>query len=107
MAGYDVKPMPEQGPPSGAPGRGPVNAGRLWAGGLATAVVAALIALVGVLVVRAVLRIALYAPSEAGAFGDGSTALLCLLAAAAALAKNGAVARAWHIPQLVDGDAKP
>lgn len=68
-----------------------VNAERLWAGGMATAVVAALIALVGVLVVRAILRIAVYAPSEAGAFGDGRTAVLCTVAAAAALAATGLV----------------
>ena len=74
-----------------APERPPVDATRLWAGGLATAVVAALIALVGVLVVRAVLRIAVYAPSGAGAFGDGSTAVLCLGAAGAALAATGRV----------------
>jgi hypothetical protein len=64
---------------------------RLWAGGLATAVVAALIALVGLLIVRAVLRIALLAPKEAGAFGDGDTAVLCVAAAAAALAATGLV----------------
>jgi hypothetical protein len=37
------------------PQRPRLEVGRLWAGGLATAVVAALIALVGVLIVRAVL----------------------------------------------------
>ena len=82
---------PAGGPVPGAPDRSPVDASRLWAGGLATAVVAALIALVGVLIVRAVLRIALLAPKEAGAFGDGDTAVLCLSAAAAALAATGLV----------------
>jgi hypothetical protein len=66
-----------------------LEVGRLWAGGLATAVVAALIALVGVLIVRAVLRIAVYAPADAGAFGDSSTVVLCLVCAAAALAATG------------------
>ena len=66
-----------------------VEVGRLWAGGAATAVVAALIALVGVLIVRAVLRIAVYAPADAGAFGDSSTTLLCFGAAVAALAATG------------------
>ena len=46
-----------------------MNAVRLWSGGLAAAVVAALAGLVGVLVVRAVFRIALYAPRAAGLFG--------------------------------------
>lgn len=71
--------------------RPPVDAARLWAGGLATAVVAALIGLVGVLVARAVARVALYAPREASAFGDSSTVLLCATAAAAALAATGLV----------------
>jgi hypothetical protein len=75
--------------PAGGSGRPRVNASRLWAGGLATAVVAALIALVGVLVVRAVFRVALFAPSEAGAFGDSDTVVLCVMAAAAALAATG------------------
>jgi len=73
------------------PQRPRVEAGRLWAGGLATAVVAALIALVGVLIVRAVLRISLYAPATAGAFGGEKTVALCLICAAAALAATGLV----------------
>lgn len=78
------------GPP---PQSGPVqvNAVRLWAGGFATAVVAALIGLVGVLIVRAVSEVALYAPSDASAFGDRDTAVLCAVAAAAALAATGLV----------------
>ena len=75
-------------PPAGPPRRR-LEVSRLWAGGVATAVVAALIALVGVLIVRAVLRIAVYAPADAGAFGDSSTLVLCLLCAAAALAATG------------------
>src|ERR687893_776209 len=69
---------PPVGPQPGGSDRVPVDATRLWAGGLATAGVAALIALVGVLIVRAVLRIALYAPKEAGALGDGDTVVLCV-----------------------------
>jgi hypothetical protein len=66
-----------------------IDVARLWSGGLATAVVAALIALVGVLIARAMAQVALYAPREAGAFGDSSTVLLCALAALAALAATG------------------
>jgi hypothetical protein len=66
-----------------------VDAVRLWSGGLATAVVAALIGLVGVLVARTVLRLAVYAPQDAGAFGDSATVLLCTAAAAAALGATG------------------
>lgn len=43
--------------------RRPIDTTRLWSGGLATAVVAALIGLVGVLIVRAVFRVALHAPA--------------------------------------------
>lgn len=89
--GYGEHGAPSGGPVPGAPDRSPVDANRLWAGGLATAVVAALIALVGLLIVRVVLRIALLAPEEAGAFGDGDTVVLCLSAAAAALAATGLV----------------
>jgi hypothetical protein len=66
-----------------------VDAVRLWSGGLATAVVAALIGLVGVLIVRALLRIGLYAPSSAGPLGDSDTIVLCVTAALAALAATG------------------
>jgi hypothetical protein len=62
----------------------PIDVKRLWAGGIASAVVAALVALVGMLVVRTAASIALYAPPEAGPLGDGSTLLLCLVAAALA-----------------------
>ena len=84
MTGY----QDETGPVSGAD-RPPVDATRLWVGGLATALVAALIALVGVLVARALLRVPLFAPADAGAFGDQDTLLLCVLAAAAALVATG------------------
>ena len=67
--------------------RRPLNVSRLWAGGVATAVVAALIALVGVLVVRTVFRVAGYDTS--GVAVDGSTVVLCLVAAFAALAATG------------------
>ena len=76
-------------PPQGGPVH--VNAGRLWAAGFATGVVAALIALVGVLVVRAVSEVALYAPSDASAFGDRDTGVLCAIAFLAALAATGLV----------------
>jgi hypothetical protein len=91
MAGYYDETTPFRQPPGGGPpsGRGPVNATRLWSAGLATAVVAALIGLVGVLVFRAIFRIALYAPANAGAFGGSNTVVLCVSAAVAALAATG------------------
>lgn len=66
-----------------------VNATRLWSGGVATAVVAALIGLVGLLIVRALLQIPYLAPLGAGALGDSRSALLCVSAAVAALAATG------------------
>ena len=68
-----------------------VNAIRLWSGGLAAAVVAALAGLVGVLIARVVFQVALLAPRAAGSFGDSSTVRLCVVAAAAALAATGLV----------------
>ncbi len=94
MAGYP-DPTDRHGRPDvppravGRPRR--VNPNRLWAAGLATAVVAALVALVGVLVVRALLRIDPDAPRDAGAFGNSATVMLCLGAAVAALAATGVV----------------
>ena len=72
--------------PSGAPRPPAVNGARLWSGGIATAVVAALVALVGLLLVRVLLQIPYLAPLDSGALGDGNTTTLCVLAAAAALA---------------------
>jgi hypothetical protein len=62
-----------------------VDAARLWPGGIATAVVAGMVALVGVLVCRWLLRIPLLAPRSDGAYGDAHTTGLVLAAAAAAL----------------------
>ena len=62
-----------------------VDARQLWSGGAATAVVAGLIALVGVLVCRWLFNIAMLAPSRAGAYGDVHTTTIVLAAAAAAL----------------------
>ena len=62
-----------------------VDAGKLWPGGIATAVVAALVAMVGVLVCRWLFGIPLLAPKSDGAYGDVHTTDLVLIAAAAAL----------------------
>ena len=68
-----------------------VDARQLWAGGVATAVVAALIALVGVVVCRWLFNIPLLSPSRDGAYGDARTTSVVLLAAAAALLATGLV----------------
>src|SRR5271165_5423616 len=78
---------PEE-PPSerrSSPGR-TVDARQLWSGGAATAVVAALIALAGILVCRWLFNIPILAPRRDGAWGDASTAGYAITAAAAALA---------------------
>ncbi|KGI81752.1 hypothetical protein IL38_08445 [Actinopolyspora erythraea] len=66
-------------------GRDGLNTRQLWTGGAATALVSALIALVGVVILRGVLRIPVLGPSRYGTLGDVSTVRLCLLAALAAL----------------------
>jgi hypothetical protein len=66
-----------------------VNANRLWTGGVATAVVAALVAEVGVLIARGLLDVPVLAPTEEGVLGNANTARLALVAAGAALAATG------------------
>jgi hypothetical protein len=83
-------PMPPQRPqrPAAAPpprSRSQVDVGRLWSGGAATAVVAGLIALAGVLVSRWLFNIPLLSPEKDGAYGDAHTTEVVVLAAAAAL----------------------
>jgi hypothetical protein len=67
------------------PPRPKVDAGQLWAGGVATAVVAALVALAGILVCRWLFNVPLLAPRQDGAYGNVHTTGLVLAAAAAAL----------------------
>ncbi len=69
---------------SSAPDR-TVDARQLWSGGAATAVVAALIALVGILVCRWLFNVPILAPRQDGAWGDASTAEYAFAAAVAAL----------------------
>jgi hypothetical protein len=66
-----------------------VDASRLWTGGLATALVAALVAFVGVLICRGLLDVPVLAPTREGALGDADTARLAALAALAALLATG------------------
>jgi uncharacterized protein DUF6069 len=62
-----------------------LDAGRLWAGGAATAVVAALIAVVGILVGRGIFDVEVLAPEGSGVWGDADTAWYAFGAAIAAL----------------------
>ena len=63
--------------------------GRLWAGGVATAVVAALVAIVGILVARGVLNLEVLAPEDQGTWGDVSTLTYALVAFAGGLIATG------------------
>lgn len=66
-----------------------VNAGRLWAGGAAAGLVAALIAVLGILVCRGILDIPVLAPQGDGVWGDADTVTYALSAALAALLATG------------------
>jgi membrane associated rhomboid family serine protease len=70
-------------------GRVHVDAARLWTGGLATALVAALVVVVGVLIARGLFDVPVLAPEGEGALGNASTARLAILAAVAALLATG------------------
>ncbi|MFD7307930.1 DUF6069 family protein [Promicromonospora sp. NPDC059942] len=75
----------QQQPQGPAPESRAVDARVLWSGGVATALVVALIALVGVVVFRGVFGIPILAPEGEGVWGDASTIGLMVAAAAAAL----------------------
>ncbi|MEU8816577.1 DUF6069 family protein [Actinoplanes sp. NPDC048796] len=68
-----------------------VNAGKLWAGGAATAVVAALIAIAGILFGRGLFDIDVLAPKGQGTWGDASTGWYAFGAGMAALVATGLV----------------
>jgi hypothetical protein len=70
-------------------GANAIAAGRLWAGGAATAVVAALIALVGILVARGVFDVPVLAPKGEGTWGDADTFRYALFCGFAALVATG------------------
>jgi len=71
---------------SGEPAGDPkVNGSRLWAGGAATAVVAALVVIAGVYISRDILNIPVLAPKAAGNLGNSTTAVYALVAAGGAL----------------------
>jgi hypothetical protein len=79
MTVYGQQPQGATGRPSG------VDARTLWSGGAATALVVALVALVGVIVFRGVFGIPILAPEGDGVWGDVSTVWLMAVAAIGAL----------------------
>src|ERR1700744_3748893 len=76
-------------PDAAAASRARPAPGQFWAGAVATAVVAALIALVGILVCRWTLGIPILAPASDGAWGDAHTGEYVLVAACVALVAAG------------------
>ncbi|MFG3338908.1 DUF6069 family protein [Glycomyces sp. NPDC048151] len=82
---------PAAAQPQPEPQRPTVDAAKLWAGGFGTAVVAALVALVGILLVRGVFGINILSPSDAGAYGDASTTTYAFGAFGVAILATGVV----------------
>jgi len=82
---------PAAAEPAPQPQRPSVDAGKLWAGGFGTAVVAALVALVGILLVRGVFGIHILSPSDAGAYGDATTTTYAFGAFGVAILATGVV----------------
>jgi hypothetical protein len=74
-----------------APVRQAVDTGRLWAGGLAAAAVAALTAIVGFLITRGLFGIPVLAPKGDGVWGNASTPTYAACAALAALLATGVI----------------
>jgi len=66
-----------------------VDAGRLWAGGVATALVAALTAIVGLLIARGIFNVTVVEPKGQGVWGNASTVTYALVAALVALLATG------------------
>src|SRR5437762_670268 len=80
---------PNRGQPAPTPAGPRVDAGRLWAGGLATAIVAALVAVLGILVARGIFDVPVLAPKESGSWGNANTFTYAMVAFGAALVATG------------------
>jgi Family of unknown function (DUF6069) len=84
---YSAEPASPATPP--VHGSGSVNAGRLWGGGAAAALVAAGVALVGLLIARGVFHTHILIPKHNGALVNANSWRYALLAAGAALLATG------------------
>jgi hypothetical protein len=73
------------------PRRPAVDAARLWTGGAATALVAALITVVGILLARGLFDVPVLAPKGKGVWGDASTGWYAVGAAVASLVATGLI----------------
>jgi hypothetical protein len=84
---YESQPgQPYQQPSSDRP---VVDAGKLWAGGFATAIVAVLIAVIGILITRGLFDIAILAPKDKGTWESASALPYAVVAAAGAFVATG------------------
>lgn len=84
---YGPPSEPRYAPPPTLSAR--VRVGRLWAGGIGTAVVMALLVVVAILLVRGVFGIPVLAPSGAGAYGTANTTTYALGAAGITVLATG------------------
>lgn len=75
--------------PAGSESVQRIDAKKLWSGGLATVIIAALVAFIGLLIARGIFEIPVLAPTEAGLVGNANTLGLCTFAALAALVSTG------------------
>ena len=75
--------------PEATPDRHPLDAARYWPSSIAAAVVAALVAVLGVLVARGLLDVPVLAPRSHGVWGDARTATYALGAAVATVLAAG------------------
>ncbi|MFH8933557.1 DUF6069 family protein [Streptomyces griseosporeus] len=82
-------PLPPPGPAPASPPPSRLNAGRLWAGGVMTAGVAGLTAVVAVLLVRGVFGVSVFGPAGDGVPANTSATVPAVTAAAAALGATG------------------
>jgi hypothetical protein len=86
----DFEPAYEPQRPARRVGIG-VDPRKLWAGGAVSAVISALVALVGVLACRWLFNLSVLAPHQDGAYGDMHTAGLVILAVAATIGATALV----------------
>ena len=70
---------------SNRPSSQSASAAQLWSGGIATAVVAGLVALLGIVAFRWLFHVPILAPATAGAYGDADTTVMVLASAGVAL----------------------
>lgn len=83
---YEQRRYEEQRPPSPAEmRRRSLDPGALWSGGVVTAVVAALVALAGIIVIRGIIKIDILTSLQVGTFGDAKTVYVVLVAFGAAV----------------------